>query len=118
MALGEITTTDLNAWQHRAVKELLAIVDSGLKAERHPLEWTITSGGQLFGTVSKLDRLSDNDRQAVFEEWSRVLDADPPRESKRFEGGTRLTANFRRSTNRGPVSGFIRVEFDAPDTED
>ena len=117
MSLGEITTTDLNVWQYRTVKELLAIVDSGLKAERHPLEWTITSSGQLRGTVSKFDRLSDNDRQAVFNEWCRVLEAEPPRESSRFEGGTTLTAKFERPTNRSPVKGFIQVEFDAPDTD-
>lgn len=115
--MGEITTTDLNVWQYRTVKELLAIVDSGLKAERHPLEWTITSSGHLRGVVSKFDRLSENDRRAVFDEWARVLDAEPPRESKRFEGGTTLTATFERPTNRTPVKGYIQVEFDAPDDE-
>lgn len=115
--MGEITTTDLNVWQYRTVNELLAIVDSGLKAERHPLDWTITSSGQLRGTVSKFDRLSDTDRQAVFDEWCSVLEAEPPRESKDFAGGTRLIATFERPTNRTPVKGYIQVEFDAPDDE-
>jgi hypothetical protein len=117
MALGEITTTDLNLWQHRTVTELLAIIDSGIKAERHPLDWTITSSGHLRGMVSKFDRLSETDRQAVFDEWCRVLDAESPRESKRFEGGTRLTATCTRPTERGDVKGFIQVEFDAPDDD-
>ncbi|MER6094200.1 hypothetical protein [Streptomyces bluensis] len=112
-----ITTTDLNVWQYRTVKELLAIVDSGLKAERHPLEWTITSSGHLRGVVGKPDRLSENDRQAVFDEWARVLDAEPPRQSHRIDGGTTLTATFERPTNRTPVKGFIQVEFDAPDED-
>ncbi|MGW3684433.1 hypothetical protein [Streptomyces prasinus] len=118
MSLGEITTTDLNSWQHRVVEELLALVDSGLKAQRHPLDWTVTSSGHLRGVVGKADRLSENDRRAVFQEWVRFLDAEPLRESRRFEGGTWLTATFKRSTNRGDVKGFIQVEFDAPEDQD
>ncbi|MFC1230465.1 MULTISPECIES: hypothetical protein [Streptomyces] len=118
MSLGEITTTDLNSWQHRVVKELLALVDSGLKAQRHPLDWTVTSSGHLRGVVGKADRLSENDRRAVFQEWVRVPDAEPLRESRRFEGGTWITATFKRSTNRGDVKGFIQVEFDAPEDQD
>ncbi|MGW3091577.1 hypothetical protein [Streptomyces sp. NPDC001108] len=38
MALGDITTTDLNGWQYRAVGVLDSLVKAGLKAERYPLD--------------------------------------------------------------------------------
>jgi len=113
--MNEITITDLNVWQWRTTNELLAIVDGGLKAGRHPLDWTVTTNGHLRGTVGKLDRLSAYDRRAVFDEWCHVLRADAPRESKRFDGSTCFTATFKRPTNRGDVNGFIQVEFDADD---
>ncbi|MFJ2186287.1 hypothetical protein ACIOJG_37390 [Streptomyces anulatus] len=119
MALGDITTTDLNGWQYRAIGVLDSLVKAGLKAERYPLDWTITSNGALRGQVNVLSTLSTNDRRGVFEEWCRVLDASKPRESKRFEGGIRLTAVFKHPTNRGDVQGSLVLDIDLPfDEED
>lgn len=110
--MSAITTTDLNMWQRRTAAELLAIIDGGLKAARHPLDWTITSNGQLRGSVSKFDQLSEPDRRGIFEEWAHVLDAEPPRKYQRPDGGLRLTATFKRPTPQGDVTGFIQVELD------
>ncbi|MER0450187.1 hypothetical protein ABR738_37555 [Streptomyces sp. Edi4] len=118
MALGEITTTDLNGWQYRAIGVLDKLVKAGLKAERYPLNWTITTNGSLRGEVHRYDQLTDNDRRAVYEEWLRVLDATPPRESKRFEGGIRLTATFAHPTNRGDVKGSLVLDIDDEDQAD
>ncbi|MEU4507586.1 hypothetical protein [Streptomyces sp. NPDC024089] len=116
MALGDITTTDLNGWQYRAIGVLDSLVKAGLKAERYPLDWMITSNGALRGEVSKLTRLSENDRRAIFDEWCRVLDASEPRDSKRFEGGIRLTSVFKYPTNRGDVQGTLTLDIE--DQED
>ncbi|MFD8822093.1 hypothetical protein ACFV1C_07015 [Streptomyces sp. NPDC059605] len=114
-----ITTTDLNGWQYRAIGVLDGLVKAGLKAERYPLDWTITNNGALRGEVSKLSRLSENDRRAIFDEWCRVVGASAPRESKRFEGGIRLTAVFKHPTNRGNVQGSLVLDIDLPlDNED
>lgn len=118
MSLGEITTTDLNRWQYRAISLLGSLVTAGLKAERYPLDWTITNNGSLLGQVPKFGRLSENDRRAVFEEWCRVIGAGAPREVNRFEGGTRHTAVFKHPTDRGEVHGSIVLEVDAPLDDD
>ena len=72
MALGDITTTDLNGWQYRAIGVLDGLVKAGLKAERYPLLWTITPSGALRGEVDRYQpRQTDNDRRAIFDEWCR-----------------------------------------------
>lgn len=118
MTLGQITTTDLNGWQYRAIGVLDSLVKAAIKAERYPLDWTITNSGALRGEVTKFGRLSENDRRSVLDEWCRVLDADAPRESNRFEGGTRLTAVFQHPTNRGEVRGSLVLDIDAPLDDD
>lgn len=120
MALGDITTTDLNRWQHRAIGVLDHLVKAGLRAERYPLNWTITTNGALRGQVDPYQpRQTDNDRRAIFDEWCRVLEAGEPRESKQFDGGTRLTAVFKHSTNRGDVQGYLVLDLTLPlDGED
>lgn len=114
MALGEITTTDLNGWQYRAIGVLDSLVKAGLKAQRYPLDWMVTSNGALRGEVGKLGGLSENDRRSVFDEWCRVLDADAARESNQFGGGARLTAVFTHPTNRGEVHGSLVLDIDPP----
>jgi hypothetical protein len=118
MTLGQITTTDLNGWQYRAIGVLDSLVKAAIKAERYPLDWMVTSNGALRGEVTKFGRLSENDRRAIYDEWCRVLDATPPRESKRFEGGTRLTAVFKHPTNRGEVQGSLVLDVDSPLDDD
>lgn len=118
MALGEITTTDLNGWQYRAIGVLDSLVKAGLKAERYPLDWTITNNGALRGEVSKFGRLSENDRRSVFDEWCRAVGAGAPRESTGFAGGTRLTAVFKHPTNRGEVQGSLVLDVDPPLDDD
>ena len=112
MMSDPISTTDKNGWQFRAAEVLTALIEDGLKAQRHPLDWTITSSGTLRGEVSALDRLSDADRRAVYEEWLRVLNAGRPRESRQMSGGMRLIAPFTRPTNRGDVTGSISLHID------
>lgn len=120
MAIGEIaTTTDLNGWQHRAVGLLAGLVKDGLKAERYPLEWTITSSGHLLGTVSKLSPHSENDRRAVYDEWCRAVGAAAPSESELSNGGLLLTAAFQHPTSLGDVHGALTLDIDpTPDDED
>lgn len=114
-SFGQITVTDLNAWQARALRVLTGLQESGMKAQRHPLEWTITTNGALRGTVHRYDpRHSDHDRRAVFDEWAHVLGATAPREF-RFEGGVRLTSVFTVGTERGDVQGSLVLDFDAAD---
>lgn len=116
MAFGDITTTDLNGWQYRAIGVLDGLVKAGLKAERHPLNWTVTSNGALRGEVDRLHATqTDNDRRSIFDEWCSVLDAGQPRESKRFEGGIRLTAVFKHPTNRGDVQGSLVLDLPLDD---
>lgn len=113
MAIGEIaTTTDLNGWQHRAVGLLASLVKDGLKAERYPLEWTITSSGHLLGTVSKLSPHSQNDRRAIFDEWSRAVGAGTPSESELSNGGVHLAAAFKYPTSLGDVHGALTLDID------
>ncbi|MFE9927202.1 hypothetical protein ACFYQA_38560 [Streptomyces sp. NPDC005774] len=114
MSLGEITTTDLNIWQYRAVGVLDSLVKAAIKAERYPLDWMVTSNGALRGEVGKFGRLGENDRRFVFDEWCRVVNAGAPRESKQFDGGTRLTAVFTHPTNRGEVNGSLVLDIDPP----
>ncbi|MFJ9343780.1 hypothetical protein ACIRP0_31535 [Streptomyces sp. NPDC101733] len=64
----------------------------------------------LRGEVDSLSSTqTDNDRRAIFDEWYSVLDAGQLRESKRFEGGIRLTAVFKHPTNRGEARGVVRL---------
>lgn len=117
MALGEITTTDLNRWQFRGAEVLADLIKAGLKAERHPLTWTLTSNGALRGEVTRFDGLSETDRRAVFDEWVSVLGADQPRESKGYPGNARLTAVFSHPTNRGDVQGSVVLDLDVEDDD-
>lgn len=113
MALYDITTTDLNGWQYRAIGVLEDLVKAGLGAERHPLNWMMTTNGALRGEVDRYrPGQTDNDRRAIFDEWCRVLNAGEPRESKRFAGGTEVRAPFKVPTNRGDVPGFLLLEID------
>ncbi|MEU1377977.1 hypothetical protein ABZ442_30635 [Streptomyces triculaminicus] len=115
MAVGDITTTDLNGWQYRAIGVLNDLVKPGLKAERYPLEWTITTNGALRGEVHRYDlKQTDNDRRAIFDEWCRVMDASASRESKPFEGRIELRAVFKHPTNRGDVQGSLVLNIDLP----
>ncbi|MFD9033305.1 hypothetical protein ACFVZW_19450 [Streptomyces sp. NPDC059567] len=117
MALGDITTTDLNGWQYRAIGVLDDLVKAAIKAERHPLTWSITTNGALRGEVDRYrPDQTDNDRRAIFDEWCHVLNATDPRESKRYEGGVSLIAVFKHPTNRGDVQGSILLNID-PDDE-
>ncbi|MFC7794633.1 hypothetical protein [Streptomyces cinereoruber] len=114
-SLATITTTDLNGWQYRAIGVLEDLVKAGIKAERHPLEWTITSNGALRGAVDPYrPGQTDNDRRAIFDEWCRVLNAGEVRESKRFSGGITLRAVFIQPTNRGDVRGSLALDIDPP----
>ncbi|WKK27829.1 hypothetical protein QZH56_36880 (plasmid) [Streptomyces olivoreticuli] len=118
MAFGDITTTDLNGWQYRAIGVLNELVQAALKAERYPLNWTVMNNGALLGQVHLYDpKQTDVDRRAIFAEWCRVLEASEPRESKRFEGGIRLTATFARPTNRGDVKGSLALDIDLDDDQ-
>lgn len=115
MAFGEITTTDLNGWQYRAIGVLDSLVKAGLRAERYPLNWTVMTNGALRGEIDRLGaKQTDNDRRAIFDEWCRTLDASAPRESTRVEGGVRLTAVFKHPTNRGDVQGSLVLDIDLP----
>jgi hypothetical protein len=117
-SFGQITVTDLNGWQARALRVLTDLQDAGLKASREPLDWTATRNGSLQGVIPRWQpRLTDNDRRAIFDEWVHVLDGSEPRETVRFEGGTRLTSVFAVPTNRGKVKGSIVVDFDEPDED-
>ncbi|MFF8840487.1 hypothetical protein [Streptomyces sp. NPDC015130] len=119
MALGHITITDLTGWQYRAIGVLEDLVKAGLKAERHPLEWTITSNGALRGTVDPHQPgQTDNDRRAIFDEWCRVLNAGEVRESKRLSGGITLRAVFTQPANRGNVQGHIALDVDPPSEDE
>jgi hypothetical protein len=116
MAFGEITATDLNSWQYRAMEVLADIVKDGLQAERYPLNWSVTTNGSVRGEVSRYQpRQTDSDRRALFAEWVDALGAGQPREFKRSAGDSRMTALFTRQTNRGEVQGALEVEFDAPE---
>ncbi|MGW8364539.1 hypothetical protein ACWGK1_28745 [Streptomyces wedmorensis] len=115
MALGGITTLDLNGWQYRAVDVLDELVKAGLKAERRPLEWTITTNGALRGEVDRYrPEQTDRDRRAIFDEWCHVLNAGAPRESKRVVGGVEVRAVFKVPTTRGEVQGSLLPEIDEP----
>ncbi|MFF5639631.1 hypothetical protein [Streptomyces sp. NPDC012825] len=118
-SLATITTTDLNGWQYRAIGVLGDPIKAGIKAERYPLEWTITDSGSLRGTVDRYEPgQTDNDRRAIFDEWCRVLNAGEVRESKRFSGGTTLRAVFTQPTNRGDVRGSLVLDIDAPSDDE
>jgi len=117
-SFGEITVTDRNAWQYRALAVLTDLQEAGHKAERYPLDWTVTSNGALRGTVPKHQpRLTDNDRRAIFDEWVRVVDGTEPRETTQFTGEIRLTSVFKVPTNRTDVQGSLVVDFDGPADE-
>ncbi|MDX2565161.1 hypothetical protein PV371_36680 [Streptomyces sp. TX20-6-3] len=120
MTLAQITTTDLNGWQYRAISVLDELVKAGLKAERHPLTWTITSNGALRGKVDRYrPGQTDADRRAIFDEWYAGLGTTEPRESKRYPDGTAWTAVFKHPTNRVEVQGSIVLDIPAPfDDED
>lgn len=115
-SFGRITVTDLNVWQARSLHVLADLQEAGLKAERYPLNWTVTTNGPLAGEVHRYDPAqTDNDRRAVFDEWVHALGGTQPQEARRFEGGVRLTSVFKVATNRGEVKGSIVVEFEDDD---
>ncbi|MEV0476226.1 hypothetical protein [Streptomyces prunicolor] len=110
-----ITATDLNRWQYRALEVLTRFAKEGLSAQRHPLNWQITSNGALRGEVDRYTpRLTTNDRRAIFDEWCRVVGAGTPRESKTYAGDTELRSVFQWPTNRGNVEGSLVLVIDAP----
>lgn len=118
MTFGEITISDRNSWQYRALEVLTDLQEAGHKAERYPLDRTVTSNGALRGTVPRHDpKLTPNDRRAIFDEWVRVVDGTEPRETKQFTGEIRLTSVFRVPTNRNDVKGSLVVDFDGPDDD-
>lgn len=110
---GQITVTDLNVWQARALRALTTLQCAALKAERPPLQWTVTPNGALRGTVDRHEPgLTDTDRRAVFDEWVDTLNGTPPRPSRQMTGSTILTSVFTVPTDRGDVRGTLVVEFD------
>lgn len=115
MALDDITVTDLTTWQYRAVDVLDKLVKDGLKALRHPLQWTITSNGSLIGTVDPYrPGQSDEDRRTIFNEWHHALKAGQVREAKRPGGGLALSTLFTQPTNRGDVQGTLILDIAPP----
>lgn len=114
-SFGEITISDRNAWQYRALEVLTHLQEAGHKADRYPLDWTVTANGALRGTVPRLDpKLTPEDRRAIFDEWVRVVDGQEPRETLQFTGEIRLMSVFRVPTNRNDVKGSLVVDFDGP----
>ncbi|MFD9904829.1 hypothetical protein [Streptomyces sp. NPDC059063] len=112
-----VTITDRNRWHLRTVRALADLAESALKAQRHPLDWTVTDGGQLVGKVSLCSGLSQADRRSLFEEWAHVLDATPPSETKPYDGAVRLTAAFSLPTGYDTVRGTIQAVFDVAGEE-
>lgn len=116
-SFGQITVTDLNTWQARALQVLTDLQHTGMKAGRHPLDWSLSTNGELHGGISRYDDMTptDIDRRAVFEEWVHVLGGTEPREAFRSAGSIRLTSDFKVATDRGDVRGILAVAFDTPD---